>query len=504
MRNKTTLILLSILIFMVINMAWTPEKLSVSRMERLSAAIPTGYTIFKRGSYYYGECNIPGGHNYGPVASPSILQDVIDAAEGYKIMLKTGTYPYPEMLTAAVSNIVIEGEANTILQLATGADTRFMHDTTTQENITFRNLIFDFNGENQSDGADREATSGITLENKTNVLFDTCTFKNTRSGAATLLKGCTNVWLRDCLYQDNGIAASAFICDHSYMERCTNVHISGGLYDTCSDVGTAFDNCVGVNVRANYSGNALAGFTWWNRDDDMLYPQGATFTGCYIDATDCQKTFYTGHAATESTRPEGLDLIGCHLRGGTVATGDVTDLVRFKMIGGSVKSGTTLGLNIDNVDGFVLDGVEISDVTTGIDFSSATIQYVRVKNCSFQGVTTEIDNPDTPTDAIYKDNTGFNPVGVITNPFGTGTIGLGGAAAIPTASTDYTILYTDVMISSTDSSNTDNAILIKDSSGTQVNQTALSTLEDLWLPIGWKINWGVFTGTAPTVTVAGN
>jgi len=113
------------------------------------------------------------------------------------------------------------------------------------------------------------------------------------------------------------------------------------------------------------------------------------------------------------------------------------------------------------------------------------------------------------TGTIIKDNTGFQPIGIIANPFSdTADVFtheaavLGGAAAAPTASTDYTVQSIPIIISSTDSANTDCAIVIKDPAGNSVLQAALSTVDYLHVPPGYMVNWGAFTGAAPTVTVS--
>jgi len=127
-----------------------------------------------------------------------------------------------------------------------------------------------------------------------------------------------------------------------------------------------------------------------------------------------------------------------------------------------------------------VDGVDVTDNVTAGVLSALSIQTLRVTNCP-----------------------GYNPIGKVTNAFDTTNddIELYGDAAVPDASTVYVVRNADVIISSTDSGNTDNAILIKDNLGNQINPVALSTLDAYYLPIGYQIDWGAFTGAAPTVVV---
>jgi hypothetical protein len=97
---------------------------------------------------------------------------------------------------------------------------------------------------------------------------------------------------------------------------------------------------------------------------------------------------------------------------------------------------------------------------------------------------------------------GFNPVGKIADPFGTGIIGLGGSGTAPSASTDYVVTGCDILITAADSANSNNAIVIKDPSG-NTNGTSSHTLLNQSIPVGFKVNWGTFTGAAGAVVVMG-
>ena len=98
---------------------------------------------------------------------------------------------------------------------------------------------------------------------------------------------------------------------------------------------------------------------------------------------------------------------------------------------------------------------------------------------------------------------GLTPVGVITNPFNAAAIGPGiGTAAIPTASTAYLVMATDIKITAANSANANNAISITDYWGNTV-VSGLSTLSREFVARGSKINWGAFTGVAGAVTIEG-
>jgi hypothetical protein len=144
----------------------------------------------------------------------------------------------------------------------------------------------------------------------------------------------------------------------------------------------------------------------------------------------------------------------------------------------------------------------------------AILQIIGWSHCKVRGIDGAemvglgahfLDLSGTNSDITIRDSPGFNPVNQITNPFGTasaGLLGFGGAAAVPVASKDYTAFLSDVFITAANSTNANNAIVVKDGAGNTI-QSGLSTLTALYVPCGYKVNWGAFTGTAGAVTVWG-
>jgi hypothetical protein len=96
----------------------------------------------------------------------------------------------------------------------------------------------------------------------------------------------------------------------------------------------------------------------------------------------------------------------------------------------------------------------------------------------------------------------LNPINKITNCFdNTGHfIKTDGAAAVPVASQDYRVDIAGIVITAANSTNTNNAIIIKDGAGNAITAAA-GTLSGVYVPYGFLINWGAFTGTAGACTV---
>jgi len=109
-------------------------------------------------------------------------------------------------------------------------------------------------------------------------------------------------------------------------------------------------------------------------------------------------------------------------------------------------------------------------------------------------------------DLLLHNNKGLNPIGLIATPFEHGgatrlVIHPDGSSASPIASTEYEVQACDIIIDSTDSGNSDCSITIKDAPAGNNIVTGLSTLSQRIVFRGQTINWGAYTGVAPTVSV---
>lgn len=106
-------------------MSWIDgTDFSTSRMRRLSGAIPSSYTMFKYGSTYYAECNIPAGADYSGTDPVTVFHSARDAlaATGGTIFLKEGTYEsntYPMILNADGVSLIGSGSGRNQEDFAT-------------------------------------------------------------------------------------------------------------------------------------------------------------------------------------------------------------------------------------------------------------------------------------------------------------------------------------------------------------------------------------------------
>jgi hypothetical protein len=251
----------------------------------------------------------------------------------------------------------------------------------------------------------------------------------------------------------------------------------------------------------------------WMTDFDV---ESAGWSSAYFDTCSqiqvSASRFAVGATAGGASGEADLKLVGttfakftsCEI-GSVVGTGNYP-----LMIG---SSGATQSSNIS------FTGCSFDTALTNSVLIANTSTYITINGCQFDssGSGTNIKEADTPSlntfvnndtpkgitiigaGTIARSNQGFNPVGKITNPIGTGTIGLAGSGTSVTSTTIYTVTGVDCYITSTGGTVTN--IVLKDPSG-NIMETGATTLSYVHLPIGYSVTWT--DSLAPTVTVFGN
>lgn len=288
---------------------------------------------------------------------------------------------------------------------------------------------------------------------------------------------------------------------------------------TCGEIGTRYIGClaqgflgntVGTNIGAGFLIQGIGNGTCFDSCDTIendygVYLQSAIGVSIVNHVSWYDRYFSVGNAGGKDYGVQNLQVknLVCMDLGGVGHEGCAIRL----------QGATTL--NPSNVD---IDGVKA--LMTGLDspiYGQTPLNYFAILSIS-NGSHWRVRGIDgsqmvslgaafltvggTNSDIVIRDCPGFNPVNRIANPFGTTVVGFGGSASVPSPSTDYVVTYSDIFITAANSSNGDNSITVKDAAGNTV-QSGLSTLTALFVPAGYKINWGPFSGTAGAVTVWG-
>jgi hypothetical protein len=187
--------------------------------------------------------------------------------QGGTILLSEGTFSISTVMTNPfVSGLTLKGMGGdvTVLQLATGANSRFITHSTAVTNVTLEGLTIDLNGSNQSDGTARDDRTGLHLINVTGFQLLNSTVKNCRHGAAVRISICDYALIQGCRFQDNGVSGAAFACDHTFCRNSTHYRVLGSSFLNATDTGTAQDGVVYSTVTGNTYENNDIGVTLAN------------------------------------------------------------------------------------------------------------------------------------------------------------------------------------------------------------------------------------------------
>ena len=128
------------------------------------------YTVWKEGSNYFAK-DSNGQIDYSGTNATEITENII--ANGNYLFFKTGIYDGLQALSLE-NNMIIEGEANTVLKLKDSASNHLFR-IDGKQNITIKNLVFDGNGGAQS-SQDRYCI--YMYNNPSDITVENCVFTN--------------------------------------------------------------------------------------------------------------------------------------------------------------------------------------------------------------------------------------------------------------------------------------------------------------------------------------
>jgi parallel beta-helix repeat protein len=479
---------------------------------RLIQSFPTSYVVWKDNSTYRAESLLKDGTDYSGSDSAAVINSAIGAlpSVGGKIFLRTGArYTLADEILINKSYVTLEGEVfagsdSTGVELWLNSDVNkniIEVKGTSLGHISLRNLYLRGNSAGNPDQSVDGEQCGIYMKAVT--FFD-----------------IENVIARDCTRQGIYLASSSYgAVRNSVARNCTRegfaidattktdliscVAYSNTRYGLDISTNANMEFAVGV-YGGSFMANTMGGITVRN------YGAGTYTRDVKIISASTWDNELDGICVEQSK--------DIHVDGCTSYGNDRSGILADDMHQSTLVNNKCFDNNDDNDEATWGNGISLKESTHNLvggnhlfDKDHSNQNYaVReygdsndtndiINNFCLNNQTIDVDNHGT----LVRFNPGFNPIGKITNAFDTTNdkIELEGDAAAPAASTDYVICHADILISSTDSGSSDNAILIKDASDNQINAAALSTLDAFYIPVGYKINWGAYTGAAPTVVV---
>lgn len=232
----------------------TGTKVTQPQWERLIGATPTSYTVFKKDSRYYAECNIPGGTDYSGTDPTTVIQAAIDA--GGKIFIKAATYTLPSKISLK-DNVVLQGESwNTIFTVSGGyTDYRIIEIPSGCDNAVVANLKI-VGGGVDANGITVDA--GGVCENNAIIR---CWVDNASHTAGICVAG-TNTLVRDCLVTNIASSVSSSACIWVTSRLAFNVKIEDCTAKDSDVAGLVLDdrprNTTIINFKAKNVRSGIA------------------------------------------------------------------------------------------------------------------------------------------------------------------------------------------------------------------------------------------------------
>ncbi len=512
-------------------MAWASgTSLNQANIRRIMETVPGKYTVHQcGGSSWYATTKIPGGTNYGPLSNPfEALQDAVDALNSQhgRIYIKGSLVQPSASDTVEIDSNAIEfyGDAycgdlyftndntyhgftnkwpSTII--APFANAFEIGNTTFCFGTTFTNLGFSgLNSDAVTAVTTVGAASAIRIKKGNTIAIRNCQFERftkglhiERVGAHAFNNVIDNINFDNLLFTYNiyglyqagwtanvrGRNIYGYINQKSLIKavpqydwRLDNIFSNADSWNTA----TAADGCISIETNRDVT---LSNIKVAGSSGGTLCPVPLLYLAphrAYDDPNEwCRAHILVNGVQLQETQSDAVRVAGSYGRVDlhNLNVGPHPPAATQGYYGGA---GTVTGSVVNNTD---------TNVEVYVHSGYAKCSQASKSEGWFIGCKS------------VKAVASYNPLPVITNAWNEtdDTVGLEGIGATFTASTDYTVWGTDIIITS--SGGTGVSFTIKDSAGGTI-ATGMTTLTAQFIPAGCKVNFGGFSG-APTVIVAG-
>jgi hypothetical protein len=345
-------------------------------------------------------------------------------------------------------------------------------------------------GVNSSYAIDIEAATGRAIS----IINNICD-----SGSITVDGACSDVIIsKNQIYNvtknsadNSGIAIAANVTNCTVEGNVIDTIASGGIFANTGSGISIINNTI-TNINSNSTVIYITGVNNITLRGNTIIGFGSAGSPA-LSLSSSNGLACTDNFILASSNAEfNCDAISCTSSDALIAN----NTIDFNNTTGSV-TGIAVNTNNNTVEGNIFKNPGTN--VTYIQIASGSTQTI-ITNNQFTGTPgTTITDGGTKTH-IYG-NIGFNPLNKITNMLNTtnNTIGTNGSTTTPVASTDYLVQGPDLLV--TVSGGTGVSITIKDGAGNTV-QSGLSTITALYLPYGYKINFGSFSST-PSILAFG-
>jgi hypothetical protein len=424
------------------------------------------------------------------------------------------------------NNFELRGVAQgaSILKLVPGNYRPILDYRGTVTNFTVTRMVFDGNQANEADSS-TAVLFNLQSASNYNLNFYYDIFRDCRNNACLQLNG-ESMDLISSQFLNSGITGGASLPSGViFYLQAQQVWSVGNFFSNIQGAGVLVYHCYyctfgnngfdenALGTKADFY--ALASFLWSTIVDNS-FTHSLSDRGQELNVSSGAYLSITGNSFSTNISPGASTVITL---GGTQTVFSGNSIQDFGagtnidyLVAGPSFVGTISG-NSFGVNSAVTSIIEITGARVAIDgnsFTGPAVNAIDLESLASTNITitdnqfitgsSQIKFGVAPTgQTIIRNNAGYNPVGQITNFITSSTIAPWGTSSTVSASTDYTVKGVDTFLTST--GGTAISITVKDSSGNTVTGlSGLATVTAQYLPIGYRINFGAFSG-APNVTV---
>ena len=201
-----------------------------------------------------------GAKGNGTTDDTSAIMQAINIAisQGGMIYFPPGIYSVTPLSNPFSSNVPWKGDGagKTIIQFRASSNDRMIVQSADVDNLTIQGITFDYNGANQTDGANAGARQAVLFQGGiySNILFHNCEFINGRSGQMLALTNANtanyNIEVSGCRFSGNNNSGT-FPCDDLYIGGTKGVRVIGNYHYGCTDTCIAGDGNNDVVIKGN-------------------------------------------------------------------------------------------------------------------------------------------------------------------------------------------------------------------------------------------------------------